>query len=137
MSEYKIVNGETRLTRAQRRRLDKVSARVDKITRADRKFFERHPNRRHRVRVAHYAEIEQGELVCGDSVEELADGMIYFAAVKNIKTGVRLRLFFHADEMLDTDLSEDAVFYIFEQLRPPDLTVEFEQEFAHILEGER
>jgi hypothetical protein len=91
-NDSNIANDTSHLTRAQRRELKKISSRVDKITAGDKKFFERFPDRRHRVRVAHRAEIEQGELFCGDSFEELDDGMIYFTAVKNIKTGVRLRL---------------------------------------------
>ena len=40
------------LDRAQRRQLQKLADRVDRVTQADRRFFERFPQRKHRVRKA-------------------------------------------------------------------------------------
>jgi len=40
------------LARAQRRQMQKLGEKVDRITQADRKFFERFPHRQHRVRIA-------------------------------------------------------------------------------------
>ena len=53
------------LTRAQRRQMQKLANQVDRVTQADRLFFERFPNRMHRVRLASRAEIEQRELIDG------------------------------------------------------------------------
>ena len=53
------------LTRAQRRQLQKLAARVDRVTEADRLFFERFPHRKYRVRLTSSAEIEQQELLDG------------------------------------------------------------------------
>src|SRR4051812_35736068 len=53
------------LTRAQRRRLRKIADRVDLVTQADRAFFLRRPERQHRVRISHLAEIEQLRIVSG------------------------------------------------------------------------
>jgi hypothetical protein len=131
MSEYRIINGVTHLTRAQRRELKRLSRRVDRITHADRKFFERFPGRRHRMRVAHRAELEQGALVLGESVIPLPDGMIHFAAVRNIRTGFRLRVFFAGNEMLDVDLSESAAWSVFMQIRTKEM-IEAERIVAEV-----
>ena len=42
-----------------------LARRVDRITRADRKFFERHPHRRHRVRAAGRGEFDHVALAVG------------------------------------------------------------------------
>jgi len=44
------------LTRTQRRQMQKLADRVDRVTQADRLFFERRPERQHRVRLASHAE---------------------------------------------------------------------------------
>jgi hypothetical protein len=121
MSDSNIINGGAHLSRSQSRELKKLSARVDRITDADRKFFERFPNRRHRLRVAHRAEIEQGALVFCESVIPLPDGMIHFAAVRNVRTGFRLRVFFAGHAELDVDLSESAAWSVFMQLRTAEM----------------
>ena len=54
-----------RLTRAQRRELKKLSARVDRVTEADRLFFERFPHRQYRVRITSRVEIARQELIDG------------------------------------------------------------------------
>ena len=45
------------LTRPQRRQLQKLADRVDRVTQADRLFFERRPDRQRRVRLANQAEL--------------------------------------------------------------------------------
>ncbi len=59
---------EIRLNRAQRRQLQKLADKVDRITQADRRFFERFPYRKFRVRIAGQAEIEQQKLLDGKPV---------------------------------------------------------------------
>ena len=43
---------EIRPSRAQRRQLQKLADKIDRITQADRRFFERFPYRKFRVRIA-------------------------------------------------------------------------------------
>lgn len=118
MRDSSIIKGGQHLSRAQRRELKKLSARVDKITAADRIFFERFKDRRHRVRVAARVEIEQAATATAlDEYVELPVGMTHFAVVKSIRPGVRIRAFFFADEGIDTDLCEEAVACMFERLR--------------------
>lgn len=90
--------------------------------RADRKFFERHPHRRHRVRAAGCGEFEHVALAVGKRALPLEPGLIRFAAVKNVKTGWRIRAFFHGLWNLDVDdLSEQAAGDVFRQLRTEDM----------------
>ena len=93
------------LTRAQRRRLRKIADRVDLVTQADRAFFLRRPERQHRVRISHPAEIEQLPIVSGRPLAAPA-GCRHFTVVRNIAPGLRWRVFvtYHADA--ETDLSE-------------------------------
>ena len=53
------------LTRAQRRQMQKMADKIDRITQADRLFFERFPHREIRVRLARQAEIEQQAILDG------------------------------------------------------------------------
>ena len=57
-----------KLSRAQRRELQKLAARVEKATISDRKFFERFPHREHRLRYAHAAEVAQEEIAQGEPI---------------------------------------------------------------------
>jgi hypothetical protein len=95
---------------------------VDKITDADRKFFERHPHRRHRIRVAGRAEFEHVALAVGKRALPLEPGLIRFTAVRNVKKGWRIRAFFHGVWNLDVDdLTEEAASDVFRQLRTEDM----------------
>jgi hypothetical protein len=87
MSEDEIINGGQHLSRAQRRELKKLAHRVDKITQADRRFFERFPERQHRMRIASRAEIQQAAMMMNEEVLPLAPDHIYFAVIKNVVKG--------------------------------------------------
>jgi hypothetical protein len=109
-------------TRSQRCDLKRLTRRVDRITRDDKKFFERHPNRRHRIRVAGRGEFEHVALAVGKRAQPLEPGLIRFAAIRNVKTGWRIRAFFHGLWNLDVDdLSEEAAGDVFRQLRTEDM----------------
>jgi hypothetical protein len=112
------------LTRAQRRQMQKMGERIDRVTHADRLFFERFPHRMHRVRLADQAEIGQQELLRGAVLWVPPDCRL-FAIVRNIAPGVRLRLFTAGLENSETDLSEAYARQIFEASATP-LTREIE-----------
>ena len=82
-----------RLTRAQRRQMQKLADKVDRITQADRRFFERFPHRKHRIRLASQAEIEQQALLEGEP-PWVPQGYLLFAIIRNVSPGFRL----HAPE---------------------------------------
>jgi hypothetical protein len=106
------------LTRAQRRQMQKLADRVDRVTQADRLFFERRPDRMHRVRLASQAEIGQQELLEGKPLF-MPPGCRVFCIVRNIAPGVRMRLFTYGLEGSETDLSEAWARAIFEKAATP------------------
>lgn len=122
--------GGNRLSRAQRRQIKKLAARVDKITSADRKFFERFPHRQHRLRLAGRAEIEY-EAVMADESNELPPGCRRYAVVKNIADGSRLRAIVIGDEGWDVDCSEHEALERFESARTPQIS-QIEQQMVEL-----
>ena len=101
------------LTRAERRRLQRLSDTIDKLIDTDRRFFERRPERSHRVRRAFAEEVAAGEIVLGQR-RELPPHGAWFVAIRQIQPGVRVRAFFIAGRGLETDLSEAQAVGIFE-----------------------
>jgi len=69
-----------KLTRAQRRRMRKLHDSIERITQADLNYFARFPHRKHRVREADCAEIEQAELIGGGIT--LSPGNQHYRAVR-------------------------------------------------------
>jgi len=104
------------MTAAQRRRVEALNEQIDKICQADRLFFERHPERRHRVRLASRSEVEQlavlGATVC-------PPGFRVYVAVRNVVSGVRFRTFRCAPVGMETDISEEGAAAIFEATVSP------------------
>jgi len=101
------------LTRTQHRQMQKLADKVDLVTQADRRFFERFPNRKHRVRLASQAEIGQNEILQDETVW-LPPGYRWFTVVRNVAPGARLRLFVRYLEDAETDLDEATAREIFE-----------------------
>jgi hypothetical protein len=117
-----------KMTRAQRRQFKKLTSRIDKVTRADARFFERFPHRQHRVRVAARAEIEQNALMIGGD-PDIPHDFSYFMAVKNVAPGARVRLLIMGLEGSDTDISEESARAIYEMVRTPEAE-QVEQQLA-------
>jgi hypothetical protein len=126
---FELFEGEDapRLSRAERRVLKRLSAKVDKITQADRRYFERFPLRRYRIRFAGRAETGTNEIL-DDASTLLRPGEIAYAAVKNVESGKRMRFLFRAEAGLE-DCSEQEARDVFEllALRTP-------QRGAHVAE---
>jgi hypothetical protein len=113
--------------------MQKLAEKVDRITQADCCFFERHPGRQHRVRLAGQAEIAQHELFEGKPVDQ-PPGCRIFAIVRNIAPGVRMRLFTFGLEGAETDLSETMARSIFEECATP-YARQIEAEMRAAVEG--
>jgi hypothetical protein len=107
-----------KLTRNQRRQMKKLAPHVDRITQADRVFFEQHPERKHRVRFASEVEIARCEIVRGE-VMTLPPGHRHFVIVRNVAPGRRLRLFVTNAEDAGTDVPEDLAVAIFDNVASP------------------
>jgi hypothetical protein len=101
------------LTREQQRVMKKLAERVDRVSQADRRFFERFPHRQHRVRITSQAELGQNEILNGEPVW-LPPGYRWFTVVKNVAPGVRFRLFVRNERDAETDLPESLARELFE-----------------------
>lgn len=108
-----------KLSRAQRGQLRKLAAKVDRITQADRAFFERFPHRQHRIRLKSQAEIDQLTLLDGKP-PWIPQGFRLFTVVRNVAPGYRLRLFVLSPEGSETDLSEATCRAVFERAATPE-----------------
>ena len=76
------ITSSIHLSRAQRRQMQKLADKVDRIAAADRLFFARRPDRQHRVRIAGQAEIEQHNII--DDCLPPPDGYRLYVAVRNV-----------------------------------------------------
>ena len=94
------------MSRADRRRMDKHQPSVDRVTEADAKFFERWPNRQHRIRLAAAAEIAQNAILADGEDLTPVPGARWIVMVKQVKPGVRMRAFAQATGIDDLDLDE-------------------------------
>jgi hypothetical protein len=121
------------LTRQQRRQMQNLAERVDRVAQADRRFFERFPHRKHRVRLASEAELGQYKIIDGGPVF-LPPGCRFFVAVRNVAPGARLKLFVRGLEFSETDLSEEMALAVFESAAT-EQTREIEAGLRKALEG--
>jgi len=80
------------ITRQQRRAMARHIADNETTVEADRRFFERRPDRVYRVRRMSRAEIGQWETAQGDRLA-ITDEYAAFTVVKNFAPGVRMRIF--------------------------------------------
>lgn len=96
------------LPRQRRRAMQRVAAAAERITDADRKFFERFPHRSYRYRRAGHPEMVQLEAVYGAPIFTEV-GTVPFVLIKNLAPGVRMRAFLPgpADEDGSTATDEE------------------------------
>lgn len=80
------------LPRQRRRIMQRVAADAERITDADRRFFERFPHRSYRYRRAGRSEMVQLEAVYGATIF-IELGKVPFVLIKSIAPGVRMRAF--------------------------------------------
>lgn len=121
---------------ALQRRLDELSAANDRMSQADKKFFERFPDRRHRVRLAHKAEVEAGAVVNGVNPTRLPAEYKHFVAVKFLSPDCRMRLSFIGLEGSETDVSEAIAAAIFDAAKSEQpRAAAIEESFRRALEN--
>ena len=86
------------------------------ITAADRKFFERFPARRHRLRLAARPEIEAAGIISGAPKPfRPHPDVAHYVAVKWIATGVRFRVFVLGPAGAEADVNEEIARAIYEE----------------------
>ena len=75
-------------------------------------FFKRFPHRRHRIRRAHRAEVEQH--VIANKLDPLPKGSGWFTLIRKVTDDVWVRLIVANREDADTDVSEKLTMLLFE-----------------------
>ena len=106
------------MSKSQRRQLRKLADKVGRITQADRRFFERRPDRQHRIRLTSQAEIDQQALL-DRKPPWIPQGFRLFTVVRNVAPGYRMRLFVRSPEGAETDLDESTCRQVFECAATP------------------
>jgi hypothetical protein len=95
-----MANGK--LTRNQRRQINKLAPHAQRFLEADIAFFDQHPDRRYHVRRAGDAEIAQAEML-DNQLLQAPPGWCWFAVVKKVP-GAYLRMFVANDPRVETGL---------------------------------
>jgi hypothetical protein len=83
---------------------------------ADLRFFERRPDRRHRTRRTHSAELRHAELLIGERFPVPPPGSDYLTVVKRVAPGVHVCVFTLNVAGCETDLSEGLCHLMFEMI---------------------
>jgi len=89
------------------------------LVESDSRFFERHPERKHRVRYATRAEIRQLEIAGNKPLTMPPDCRLY-VIVRSITSGYCQREFIPSLKSDGTDVDEDLAGALFETLRAED-----------------
>lgn len=117
--------------RLDRRRVAQLAAANEKTIEADARFFERFPDRSHRIRDASRPEIDLLRHQHGGTM--LPPGACIYTIVRQVRPGWRLRACMVRPVGLDTDLPEETCRLIFEAAaRPGTQAREVERAFAEL-----
>lgn len=108
------------LNRAQRRALLRNAPKVDEITEADRRYFERFPHRQHRLRPASMAEVSDYETMAR-GLKPVPPGYRYHVVIRNVVPGIRLRVYLLWPASAETEISEDLARQVFEAHASEDI----------------
>ncbi len=123
------------LTPQQQRQMQKLAEHVDEITQGDRRYFEQHPDRKHRVRQTGLAEIAQREILQGIQFVP-PPGRRAYTIVRNVSEGVRMRIFIFGPEYAETGVDEDMAEALFDTYASPQ-EWELEAALRKFAEGRR
>jgi hypothetical protein len=124
------------LSRQQRRRMKELAITTDRISQADKRFFERFPHRRHRVRVAHHSEIESQCIVNNVPFQGDTPPLRTFIIVKSLAPHCRFRVGFRGVEGSDTDVGEETCRAIYESIKADNpQTARIEAQMLEALAG--
>lgn len=105
--------------RASARALKRLMLKNERVIEADRRFFRRHADRMHRVRLASANEVQM-HFAAGTAADHLEPIERLFCVVRSVAVGFRLRAFFpgpaanaaHADDIGETEAA-----WLFEQVK--------------------
>jgi len=111
-----------KLTRNQRRQIEKLAPHVERLTEADRVFFDQHPDRQHRVRHTGEAELADIETMEGKLMKPPTDCR-WFTIVRNVVPGARIRIFVanYNDTETGLDVPEEFARTVFDTFAHPGI----------------
>lgn len=82
-----------------------VPAEYEAVTEGDRRFFERHTDRSHRIRHTSQAEMDlKGR--SGSTFDPPIPGFRWFTVIRQVAPGARVRVYVQAPELCETDVPE-------------------------------
>lgn len=116
------------LSRADRRRLQRLTHENELTIAADARFFERRPDRSHRIRQASRAEVEIHHLTGRPRMTTLR----WYVAVRQLAPGVRFRVFACGLPDLDCDQPEDVCREVYER-QQTERGLQIERDFARAM----
>jgi hypothetical protein len=110
-----------KLTPNQQRQIKRLAPHVDRVTAADRSFFQKHFDRKHLVRHTSEAEIAEIEITSG-WLMQAPKGRRWFTIVRKVPGG-RLRVFIVGRDGAETglDVPEDVADVIFDTVAPTEV----------------
>ncbi len=106
------------LSRADRRRLARLQEAVDIIVEGDRRFFARHHDRNHRLRLAARVEVDMLRHVHGGEDVELPADERFYVVVRQVAPGCQVRHFAPNVDGIDCDVPESYAAALFDHLAP-------------------
>ena len=102
------------LNRRQRRAMHRLAPNAQAAIASDRAYFERRPDRQHRIRHTFRGETNEGGVVLDHSPATVPAGMARFTLVKNLRPGLRSRIFVFHDADAETEVDEATARGVFE-----------------------
>ena len=104
-----------RLARSQRARMKQLDIQVAKFSDDDRRYFEQHPERNHRIRASTHCEMAQ--LALADANAEFPANCRWYSVIKNHAPGIRTKLYAAFPNSAATLVADEAtVAKMFERL---------------------
>jgi hypothetical protein len=104
------------IPQAERKRLERIARKVDRLSDSDRQFFERFPYREFRVRISGQAEREEIEIANGRKMTDPGPGERFFTIVHRVAPGARSRVVTIMRADTETDLPDDQVQRLWRQV---------------------
>ncbi len=96
-------------------RLPVVPDDFEAVTEGDRRFFERHPGRSHRIRHTSMAELAQAERI-DHALDTPFPGFRWFTVIRQVTPGARVRVYVQAPELCETDVPEEMAASIYREV---------------------
>jgi hypothetical protein len=98
-----------------RRKMPVVPDDYEAVTDGDRRYFERHTDRSHRIRHTSQPEIAQAARM-GRTFDGPFPGFRWFTVIRQVAPGARVRVYVQAPELCETDVAEEVAAQIYREV---------------------